>query len=296
MAFGIAATRCDTRNGPHDPPVFTVQKVLSSMAGQKTKLQKYSAPALEKGLDIIEYLSLTEQAPSLSELAAGIGRSKSEIFRMMIVLEERGYIRRTEGDQFTLTDKLGILGTDRSLNNRLAELANPVLTELSEKTRYSCHLSVLEEGRVLVVASTTLTTSYCLSVQTGHTSPVFGTSAGACLLAYLPPEDRQALIRSKRTPRPQSENAAFLQQVARCEADRFILMPSPEANSIHELSTPVLHAKKRGAIAALTIPFMATDEIGNRLSELADILLSKAQLLGEKIAITMPNLHLPAVR
>ena len=69
------------------------------MSEAKTKLQKYSAPALEKGLDILELLSLCSGGGlSQSEIAEGLGRSKNEIFRMMVVLEERGYIKRSDGD------------------------------------------------------------------------------------------------------------------------------------------------------------------------------------------------------
>ena len=51
---------------------------------QLTKLQKYSAPALEKGLDILELLSLSASEMSLSQIAAGVGRSKNEIFRAVV--------------------------------------------------------------------------------------------------------------------------------------------------------------------------------------------------------------------
>ena len=61
-----------------------LQEKVTPMSEQKTKLQKYSAPALEKGLDILEFLSLSDVSPTLSQLAQGIGRSKNEIFRMVI--------------------------------------------------------------------------------------------------------------------------------------------------------------------------------------------------------------------
>jgi hypothetical protein len=56
--------------------------------------QKYTAPALEKGLDILERLSLSETGLSLSEIARDLGRSVSEIFRMLVVLEQRATPRK----------------------------------------------------------------------------------------------------------------------------------------------------------------------------------------------------------
>ena len=57
----------------------------------EAKPQKYTAPALEKGLDILELLSSTDAGLSLSEIARDLGRSVSEIFRMLVVLQQRGY-------------------------------------------------------------------------------------------------------------------------------------------------------------------------------------------------------------
>ena len=52
----------------------------------------YSAPALEKGLDILELLSEQEAGLTQSEIARGLGRSIGEIFRMLMVLRDRGFV------------------------------------------------------------------------------------------------------------------------------------------------------------------------------------------------------------
>ena len=54
----------------------------------------YAAPALEKGLDIIELLSASDHPLTARSIAEQLGRSKSEIFRMVYVLVERGYLLR----------------------------------------------------------------------------------------------------------------------------------------------------------------------------------------------------------
>ena len=63
-----------------------------------TKTTKYRAPALDKGLDILELLARTPGSLNLTEVAQGIGYSKSEIFRMLQVLEARGYLARKDSD------------------------------------------------------------------------------------------------------------------------------------------------------------------------------------------------------
>ena len=51
-----------------------------------TKKTGYAAPALEKGLDILELLASAEQSMTTGQIADALGRSKNEIFRMVFVL------------------------------------------------------------------------------------------------------------------------------------------------------------------------------------------------------------------
>src|SRR3546814_18592847 len=71
------------------------------------KATTYAAPALEKGLDILELLSSVSRPMGLSDISQAVGRSKNEIFRMLHVLEKRHYIERAQGnDLYTLTNRL----------------------------------------------------------------------------------------------------------------------------------------------------------------------------------------------
>src|ERR1700692_2344648 len=96
--------------------------------------RRYSAPALEKGLDILELLAGKSGSLSLSEISDGVGRSKSEIFRMLQVLEERRYLERTpENDGYTLTNRLFLLGMEKPPNKGLLEVALPVMHQLADE-------------------------------------------------------------------------------------------------------------------------------------------------------------------
>jgi DNA-binding IclR family transcriptional regulator len=53
---------------------------------------RYAAPALEKGLDILELLSLRDEGLSQRQLADALQRSVGEIYRMLACLVERGYV------------------------------------------------------------------------------------------------------------------------------------------------------------------------------------------------------------
>src|ERR671924_391759 len=57
-----------------------------------TKVTRYRAPALEKGLDVIELLAAEKSPLNLSAISQRLGRSAGELFRMLQVLEFKGFI------------------------------------------------------------------------------------------------------------------------------------------------------------------------------------------------------------
>ena len=100
--------------------------------------EKYRAPALEKGLDILEMLARHAEPMTAAQIAAALQRSPSELFRMIQVLERKGFIEPSEdGDGFTLTDKLFALGLERAPTKDLIEGALPHMRKLARAIRRS---------------------------------------------------------------------------------------------------------------------------------------------------------------
>src|SRR5271170_6716179 len=115
--------------------------------------RKYRAPALEKGLDILELLAGSRQPLSLNQISSTLDRSTSELFRMVQVLEFRGYVAIAgSGDGYVLTNKLFAIGMRRAPTKDLIEAALPVMRRLSESIRQSCHLAVASGDQMVVVA------------------------------------------------------------------------------------------------------------------------------------------------
>ena len=63
-------------------------------AGKPAGKGEYSAPALEKGIEIVELLASEAPGLTISEIAARLGRSINEVFRMIIVMQRRGWLQR----------------------------------------------------------------------------------------------------------------------------------------------------------------------------------------------------------
>lgn len=180
------------------------------------KKNKYSVPAVEKALDVLEHLSDRAVPLTQSQIARALGRQPGEIFRMLTCLESRGYLRRDPvNGGYILTLKLFELSRAHSPHDKLLQTAQPLMRELADTIGESCHLCVLHRGQVMVLAQEQSPQPFRLSVEAGSLhSPVLTTS-GRVLLAHLPAAERDTLLnqRADFVSMPSAGRRQFLAQL-----------------------------------------------------------------------------------
>ncbi len=160
--------------------------MLEKALALEDRRAKYSVPALEKALDVLEYLSEQAIPMTQAQLARALKRQPGEIFRMLACLESRGYLRRDpETGGYSLTLKLFELSRTHSPYEELLTVARPLMQRLAEALRESCHLSVLHRDRVLVLAQAESPAPFRLSIEVGSLHSPLSTTSGRLLLAYL---------------------------------------------------------------------------------------------------------------
>jgi DNA-binding IclR family transcriptional regulator len=125
---------------------------LSTRKTRKSAQPLYSAPALEKGLDVLEMLAAEPHSLTLQEIANRLQRSPSELFRMLDVLVRRGYLSREADSTYVLTLRLFELAQRHPLVDRLLVAAMPHMQELARQTGQSNHLCVHHDARLVVLA------------------------------------------------------------------------------------------------------------------------------------------------
>src|ERR1700747_787525 len=158
---------------------------LLSRRLQRPRKFRYAAPALEKGLDVLELLSSAPEALSNSEIARRLGRTVNEVFRMLVCLEERGYISRTGSDErYQLTLKWLEIVHRRHPLQRLIAQAHPLMQQVANHTRQSCHLAILNSAEVVVVAQVDAPGSLGFSVRLGAKVDLLNTASGHVILAF----------------------------------------------------------------------------------------------------------------
>lgn len=219
------------------------------------KTPKYRAPALDKGLDILELLAQNAGPRSMGEISEGVGRSRGEIFRMLQVLEERGYLTKLAGDGgYMLTNRLFMLGMQQPQVQNVTEVALPVMRHLADKIRQPCHLVAPSDDQIVVIAQIDVPSDLGLVVRPGHRRPLAHSTSGLVLFAFQQ-EDEQArwlkLIDESEVP---YERAEFLKAAQEVRKQGYAMHPSEAVVGVIDLTAPIL--QQEHATYTLTVPFI----------------------------------------
>lgn len=216
---------------------------------------KYRAPALDKGLDIIELLAAASAPISISEISEGVGRSRGEIFRMLQVLEERDYITRGEGDGgYSITPRLFRLGMEQPPVKSAVETALPIMHRLADQVDQACHLVVPSREQIVVIARVDPPGDVGLVVRVGHRRPLSQSASGHVLLAWQSDETRERWLAMIAEGEPGLDREKLLQEVRLIRARGYASIVSPEVDGVTDLSAPILEHDH--AVCALTVPFI----------------------------------------
>ena len=238
--------------------------------------RKYSAPALEKGLDILELLSTQSKGLSQAQVAQMLNRSSGVLFRMLDCLERREYISRDPSDDlYRLTSRLYELAHRHPPTNRLLEIALPVMRQLAESISQSCHIGVYHEGDILVIGEICQPGFIGYSIQPGARVPLSDSASGLVLLAYQSEAVCQEWLDAGSEPLSSAKTKTLLSRLKKIRDNGYNQQESRVVQGVTDIAFPVTGPSGH-ALAALSVPCMlqrqqkiSLDEIRERLDKVA---------------------------
>ncbi|WP_112323087.1 IclR family transcriptional regulator [Oceanibium sediminis] len=248
----------------------------------------YSAPALEKGLDIIELLSKQEAGLTQSEIARGLDRTVGEIFRMLMVLVDRGFVAQDpRSDRYVLTTYIFEVANRIPIVGRLTAAAMPLMNEVSARINQSTHLAVLSKSAVLVIGQAHSPGNNVMSVRLGARIDLWRASSGRVIVAYQTEQEITQLM--KDVPLPEESPASqVLDELAQIRAAGMEVRDSFVVKGVVNISLPIFDHSGR-AVAALTVPHI--ERIGDTVTfqQCKDELVTTATMLSKALGGRPPE-------
>lgn len=210
---------------------------------------------LERGLAVIRAFSFDAPTLTLSEVAREVGITPATARRILLTLEQLGYVR-TDGRQFSLTPRVLALGWAYLSSLDLGELAGPYMEELSAATRESCSIATLDLPDIVYVARVPTSRIMTVALGVGARLPAYPTSMGRVLLAGLAPADLDTYLSDVQTeqltPRTVTAPELLRASVDQARTDGYALVDQELELGLRSLAAPIHNSRGR-IIAALNV-------------------------------------------
>jgi IclR family transcriptional regulator, pca regulon regulatory protein len=198
--------------------------------------------ALARGLDVLTCFGAEHRTMTLTEVASATQLARPTARRLLLTLEELGFVR-SSGGAFELTPKVLSLGMAYIGALNLWDIAEPHLKALVARTGEPSTMTQLDGSDILYVAHVAVPKIIALRVGVGSRFPAAVTAMGKVLLASLAPEQlRRVLAQPSRStfPVPVDPSLDRLEQeLAEIRDKGWALSDKELASDIRSVAVPV---------------------------------------------------------
>jgi IclR family pca regulon transcriptional regulator len=252
--------------------------------------------ALARGIEVIRCFDATHMEMTVSEVAARTGLARPTARRLLMTLEQLGYMRSADG-VYALTAKTLELGTAYISALGVWDIARPHMQALVDRTRESTSMSQLDGSDVVYVARVAVPKIIAISVSIGTRFPAVATSMGRVLLAALAPDELDAVLDTPSAsgvlPRVNLDRAALTEALDAVRTQGWALSDEQLSVGIRSIAVPVTGADGRVAAAMNVTVHAAETSVERLLDEHLPLLLDTARA----VSVEWSHLaRLPAVR
>jgi DNA-binding IclR family transcriptional regulator len=221
------------------------------------KLATPHAPALQRGLALLQALASRPNGASQSELATLLQLPQTAVHRIAAALEHLGYIQKHAPSRtLRVTQKLLLLGQPYSGGRTLIEACIPTLRNISKLTNETTQLCVLASAQCIILEQIPSRHPFKYVVDLGSRAPAQCCAPGKAMLAFLPEPDRRQIIEALEfhpyTPTSILTGEALEKELEEVRERGYALDKGEHFEGIHCIAAPLLDAHGL-PFAAITI-------------------------------------------
>jgi len=154
--------------------------------------------SLIKALDIMEFISESNNSPSVVQIANHLKMNRTTAYRLVQTLYSKGYLKKIEDkNEYQIGLKLLPFAARLLDGDELRKAALPHLQELSQKTGERINLGIIFQGEVLYLGGIEKPSLPMVYTRFGKKAPVHCCSLGKVMLAYLPEPEVDRILKQK---------------------------------------------------------------------------------------------------
>lgn len=155
----------------------------------------YSVPMLEKGFELLEYISQRSGGVAMRSMVEDLSISKTTIFRLLISLTDMGYIyKNDETAEYFLTKKLLRLGLPATGEAHLVEHALPLMRTLRDEVGEIVMIGVWMNNRAVLLEQVQGSHSFTFLTRAGTSFVTHASVPGKIFAAYAKSTAREQII------------------------------------------------------------------------------------------------------
>ena len=208
--------------------------------------------SLERGLQVIRCFTADRPDLSVTEVAERTHISRAAARRILVTLEQLGYVARNQAGLFHLQPAILTLGYAYLSGQQLPQVARPFLQEVARQLQGSSSLGVLDGADVLFVARAGSPSLLTTSLSVGSRLPAHVTAMGRVLLAELPDEQIDRYLTDlkveRRTHLTLTEPARIKKAILDARREGYSFVDQELALGIRAVAVPVYDGA--GAVVA----------------------------------------------
>jgi DNA-binding IclR family transcriptional regulator len=216
----------------------------------------YQLQSIDRVVALLDMLSESDVPLSLAEICTRMGLHKSTAHRSLIVLERTSMIERTPEGRFRLGLKLYELGNRAVEQIDLRERVQPFFRRLAMEVGETVHLSVLQKTKVVYLDKVEPNRRVCMTSKSGTSNPVYCTSMGKAMLAFLPADMREEILSkikyTRFTTKTLCSREALLKSLERVKKRGFAIDDEEIEVGVRCVGAPIFD-ENRHPIAAVSV-------------------------------------------
>lgn len=206
--------------------------------------------AVERALTMLETVALEPEGLSNAEISRKLQIPKSSASYILRTLEKQGYLsRKPETGKYQIGLKILSLGRGALTGLDVREIALPIMRRLMHKTEIACHLAILDGPVAVYIEKVEPEGFIKMDTWVGRRMPVHATSVGKALIAHIPEERLQRMIKErgmeKRTPKTITTLPRLLKELEKVRAQGFAVDDEENNLGARCLGAPIFNQEGR---------------------------------------------------